>query len=381
MVAPRRLHLENFEARNLPSSGPVLIDNGEKLLIMGTTGPDVAQVDLVNNQLEIQFNGQSFQFSSVGVKHIIFKGYAGDDSFTNNTSLTSAAFGGPGKDTLIGGSSRDVLDGGDGDDSLDGREGNDGLNGRNGHDQMDGGKGNDLLLGGIGRDNMNGGDGDDSLNGEIGNDTENGGAGKDLLLGSLGDDSLNGGPDDDKIVGGEGKDKEIGDSGDDRLFGNNGDDNLSGGQGDDSLAGGNGNDSLSGGLGSDSMNGGRGRDSGSCDSDDSPSELEDMELVANLLGSAGESGQAEFKPGVSDDENLKIEVYGLASQITLKVKVDGVLVGQLASDSEGEGEFKLLDPNLSIIAGSILTLEDSNGTVLLTGTFANGQDDHGGDDD
>ena len=357
----RRLKLEAFEPRNLLSSGPFLVDHGQKLLIEGTMAADTAQVDMVNNQIEVKFNSQTFSFDSAGVKHIIFRGYFGDDTFINNTSLTSAALGMRGKDTLIGGSSRDVLEGGDGDDYLDGRQGNDGLNGMAGHDKIFGAAGKDLLLGGTGWDKMDGGEDDDVLSGDLGNDSENGGSGND------------------RMIGGEGKDSEIGDSGDDRIFGNNGNDYLSGGQGDDSLYGGNGNDSLSGGLGADSMHGGSGRDSGACDSDDTSSELEDLELVAMLLGS-GKSGQAEFKPGASEDKNLEVEVLGVGQNVTLTVKVDGVQVGQLVSDSEGEGEFKLKDPNLVIAAGTVLTLEDANGNILLTGTFANSQGNDGEDD-
>ena len=96
-----------------------------------------------------------------------FRAGEGDDSFANNTSLPSVAYGGGGSDTLIGGSGKDLLDGdgrcqiisdvspqeaprcmNPGDDVLHGRGGNDELYGGEGHDQLFGEAGNDYLDGG-----------------------------------------------------------------------------------------------------------------------------------------------------------------------------------------------------------------------------------------
>ena len=68
------------------------------------------------------------------VNRISFLGLAGSDSFTNDTSLQSVAFGGTGTDFLIGGSGIDLLDGGLDRDYLEGRAGNDSLVGGSGDD-------------------------------------------------------------------------------------------------------------------------------------------------------------------------------------------------------------------------------------------------------
>src|SRR5262245_27597503 len=56
---------------------------------------------------------------------IVFRGEAGNDSFTNDTNIASDAYGGAGDDTLRGGGGNDGLFGGTGTDELYGRGGAD----------------------------------------------------------------------------------------------------------------------------------------------------------------------------------------------------------------------------------------------------------------
>ena len=115
---------------------------------------------------------------------VIYRGYAGNDSFANFTSLSSNAFGGAGQDVLRGGTSRDTLRGQAGNDTLVGGGGNDVLRGGAGNDQLYGQAGNDLLHGGTGNDSLFGGAGNDDLIGGYGTDYLYGSVDNDRLVGS-----------------------------------------------------------------------------------------------------------------------------------------------------------------------------------------------------
>jgi hypothetical protein len=69
------------------------------------------------------------RFASWTVGKINFFGYGGNDSFSNSTGISCAAYGGDGLDTLTGGSGNDQLYGGAGYDYLYGMGGNDFLDG------------------------------------------------------------------------------------------------------------------------------------------------------------------------------------------------------------------------------------------------------------
>ncbi|HBJ37584.1 MAG TPA: hypothetical protein DDZ51_23075 [Planctomycetaceae bacterium] len=92
------------------------------------------------------------------ISSIFFRGYQGNDTFENKTSLRSEAYGDAGNDTLIGGSNADTFHGGSGDDVLRGGAGNDHLYGDGDNDQLFGGSGVDYLYGGSGNDSLFGGD-------------------------------------------------------------------------------------------------------------------------------------------------------------------------------------------------------------------------------
>lgn len=273
---------QQLENRNLLAT--ISLTNGQ-LLIGGSTGDDIASVTSSGSTITASITGlDSESFPSSNVDSILFIGLAGDDQFTNETSIPSTAYGQAGNDTLIGGSGNDkliggpgtdVFEGNDGDDEvrggIDGKKtirggaGNDRLFGGTGDNDIDAGDGDDLVHGGNGIDDVLGGDGDDMIypgNGNdivragAGNDSLNSGAGDDVIYGDEGEDLLFTGPGNDIIEGGEGNDNINGGDGDDNLKGGDGDDRLTGADGDDTIEGGAGADKINGGFGNDSIDGG-----------------------------------------------------------------------------------------------------------------------------
>ena len=112
--------------------------------IMGSEAADVASVSQQGKNLVVSLTGVTSKTYKVSqVKLVDFKGLGGDDSFTNNTTISSRADGGAGSDTLRGGSGIDDLRGRGGDDRLFGNIGNDSLYGCGGCDTIDCGVGND----------------------------------------------------------------------------------------------------------------------------------------------------------------------------------------------------------------------------------------------
>ncbi|MCA8989975.1 MAG: hypothetical protein KDA78_20180, partial [Planctomycetaceae bacterium] len=237
-----------------------------------------------------------------GANLIQFNGFAGNDTFINNSSINSIAFGGDGNDRLVGGNQADILIAGSPEDFL-------GSNGvaytRQGvyAEVLVGGWGNDMLVGDSAKTNLMMGDehelrshfqiygtsfgnSDHSVNsvdvnqnqiaiegdtgmGWIHHDTIVGGNnadwifgqnGRDTIYGNGGNDSILGGLLEDRIMGGDGDDHILGGTGDDFLTGQNGNDWIEGGAGNDILHGGNGNDTLDTGTGFDYVDAGAGSD-------------------------------------------------------------------------------------------------------------------------
>ncbi|MCO6044445.1 hypothetical protein NG895_11070 [Aeoliella sp. ICT_H6.2] len=341
----------------IPSTGVVQIE--------GTDLADrvfVEQVSSTHLQVSSTDNGytSTYQFLSNEVTEIVFRGYAGGDTFVNQTdrpALVDAGIGddfvvgGAGNDQLYGSGGSDRLIGGDGDDLIDGGDGGDQIYAGEGNDIAYGGDGDDRIEGGAGDDVIYGGAGDDSLLGELGNDvvrgqggndyvygndgndTLTGGDGNDWLRGGDGSDWLGGGTEDDNLYGEDGNDFADGGDGDDRVEGGGGDDVIYGGAGDDSLLGelgndvvrgqgghdyvyGNqGNDTLSGGAGDDRLFGGEGDDwLRGGDGDDYLYGEEGADLAE------GESGKDRIEGGIGDDL-----IYGGAG--------DDSLLGQLGNDT------------------------------------------------
>ncbi len=244
-----------------------LVDS--ELRIIGSDIADNAHVWSSSYYVYAELNGERERFYSWNVDSVYFVGYGGNDTFLNDTSLDTLAYGGSGNDRLTGGTGEDTLYGDGGRDNLNGRGGNDSIWAGSGDDYLYGGDGDDLLHGdagndriwaGGGQDYAYGDDGDDTIFAGSGNDYVYGGYGEDRLSGESGSDILNGGDDDDILYGHSGVDWLHGDDGDDILYGGNDGDRLYGDAGRDRLFGEAGNDRLYGGSGKDHLYGGSGAD-------------------------------------------------------------------------------------------------------------------------
>ncbi len=262
------------------------------LLIRGDAADDAVAIryDETHENIELRSEAGQNTYSLEVVNQITFFGGEGDDTFRNDTSLPSRAYGNAGDDILTGGAADDVLfgdhgvdsatemslvqlnavrnnfgawtaassAGGDidnngavdlrdlnlvrnyfgsavdaagraeGHDNLTGGEGNDELHGEGGDDLLDGLNGHDLLFGGSEADRLLGGLGNDVLHGQDGHDALYGEEGLDTLAGDDQDDFADGGVDDDVVIGGEGNDYLIGGLGNDTLTATAGDDTLVG---------------------------------------------------------------------------------------------------------------------------------------------------------
>src|SRR5262245_43922879 len=138
----RPLSLESLERRlNLAGNVPfdyVSLDSTTGILtIEGTQKNDVVVVSQAESTVTVDFTAGNLheidtfplagrgitRLDAGGVVRINFYGGAGDDQFTNKTSIPSYASGGSGDDTLVGGLGADTLDGGADDDTLIGGQG------------------------------------------------------------------------------------------------------------------------------------------------------------------------------------------------------------------------------------------------------------------
>jgi hypothetical protein len=93
-------------------------------------------------------------------------------------------------------------------------------------------------------------------------------------------------------------------------------------------------------------------------------------LTASLTGTTG-SGAACFSSG---DSSLKVRVSGLTANATYTVEVANgtaapTAVGQITTDANGSGKLSVSNLTATVSAGTVLTVVDSSGTTVLTGTF------------
>lgn len=290
------LHFESLESRQLLAG--IFFDAGE-VTIAGGSSSDVGTFEAANSTLfRATLNGFPDQtFSQSSVTHVTFIGFAGNDHFTNDSSVPSLMLGNDGNDILSGGSGVDVINGGAGNDQISGNIGHDRLIGHHGNDLINGGWGHDRIFGGSGVNELNGDSGDDLIFGGDQVDTIEGGDGADqifslggddivslghggtpgatdpadadLVLAGSGNDTLSGGNGLNIFYGGDGDDVFNGGNGENRMHGQNGDDVLNSGWRDDFLAGqvgddtiyaGDGNDYILPGFGDDTVNAGAGND-------------------------------------------------------------------------------------------------------------------------
>ena len=173
-----------------------------QLVIDGTNGNDEVVVSEIGvDEVSVTYtssptnNGPETQgeaiFARADFERIRFLGRDGDDSFTNETDINSAAFGHGGNDTLRGGNGHNWIQGGNGDDFIYGGDRNDLLRGRDGDDFIDGGRRHDRIFAGDGDDVISAGAGNDLVRGESGNDEIFGGNGNDRISPGSGQDVVN----------------------------------------------------------------------------------------------------------------------------------------------------------------------------------------------
>src|SRR5262245_55995984 len=126
--------VEQLEQRDVPAS--VSYPFNGLLTITGDRGDDHVQITYYQTRLDsfsttkIQVStswGDNFTFDTTSVTQIAFYGLAGNDWFSNSTSIPCVLSGGAGNDSLMAGSGDDVIYGGDDDDYLVGGAGGDWL--------------------------------------------------------------------------------------------------------------------------------------------------------------------------------------------------------------------------------------------------------------
>jgi Ca2+-binding RTX toxin-like protein len=360
----RHLQVEELMPRALPSGGTVTLSSSGLLSIIGTPHNDTATVSVSTynpSRLKVVLDGTTHTFNRSAVKSIFFDGKAGNDTFINNTSISSVAYGGVGNDKLIGGSGKDILLGGLGNDTIVGRSGN------------------DYIDGGLGDDTDNGGAGDDIVNDDNGNDNEMNGEENDQ--GNTCEASLS-----NSTTGATGQAEFNSTTKEFEL-------EVQGAPANSTL-----NVSINGTVVTTITTDANGK--GELEIDQATFTVPDQatitvgdpsnggltgtfqcgnnndqgqsELVAALTNSVSSMrGSAQFDPS---EQKLEVEVEGLAANTTYNVAIDGVVVSTITTDSEGEGEMQLVSSSLVVNDGSAITIGDPMAPVLQ-GTFAKSSED------
>jgi len=162
------------------SAGSVQVSGNGVLMIQGTAGDDVIDIQDTGSNIQVTVNGKATTYAYETVDSIQVDAGAGNDLVTIGDNVSDVyVYGGDGDDklldgdqgnTLSGGAGKDVMYGGAGDDRLNGNGGNDKLLGEVGNDRLRGGDGNDYVDGGSGNDRFWGGRGAQTMMGQGGND-------------------------------------------------------------------------------------------------------------------------------------------------------------------------------------------------------------------
>jgi hypothetical protein len=96
--------------------------------------------------------------------------------------------------------------------------------------------------------------------------------------------------------------------------------------------------------------------------------LERAKVTATLIGDTEVSGKMTFN---SVKNSLHTSVDGEVAATTYNVSINGVVVGQLTTNSVGAGRLHVTPSGVTIVAGSIISITDTAGSAAnLTGTFA-----------
>ncbi|MEZ6121943.1 MAG: hypothetical protein R3C49_02065 [Planctomycetaceae bacterium] len=155
LTGPAPAVVESLESRTLMSVANATLSSGRLTINANNTRTDVV-VNKVGSNIVVTDNAPggffltapTWKFSASSVKSVKFVGGSAADTFVNNYSVPTEAWGNGGDDYLEGANADDVLLGGDGRDTLKGYGGNDRLYGGDGVDKLYGMDGNDSLYGG-----------------------------------------------------------------------------------------------------------------------------------------------------------------------------------------------------------------------------------------
>jgi hypothetical protein len=406
--ARRPLCLDPLHERALPSATPIHLAGGV-LAIHGTPAGDVVTVkdDAANpNQLDVYFNNPNAPaatFALNKVKKISFTGGAGNDTFTNATSIPLVARAGKGNDVLIGGSGHNVLIGGPGQDTLVGGTGTNVLRAGSGSNTLHGGLGTNeffadkhaqvianghkknVVHGGAKFEQSSSGDlvttltdanGNKVGTAEISTETDDNGVTHTNVQ-----VEIDNGPADVTLaltIDPDGTGTNL------YTLGSITTDPE--GEGEFEVTDPANFPTVVDGKGtltaSDKATGGTNVLMGTFVSVQATTALS-----AQLMDSAGFTvGEARFDPS-SGEFGVRIEGAPANTTYTVFLNGDaksGVMVGTFTTDSEGFGHFELSAGVPTLAAGSTITIADASGATVLTGTFqpkaSEGGDDNGGDD-
>jgi Ca2+-binding RTX toxin-like protein len=121
-IRTRRLTplVDGLEARNLLTAGSVVQSGALVTIAPASTGQNVATVSYVSvsgqQKVDVNLNGTNYYFAPAGVAAVYYLGSctSGSQTFTNETSIHSVAFGGSGTNLFEGGSGSDEFVGGSG---------------------------------------------------------------------------------------------------------------------------------------------------------------------------------------------------------------------------------------------------------------------------
>jgi Ca2+-binding RTX toxin-like protein len=164
------------------TNASVGITGAGDLIVPGTAGNDVIDVQDISSAATVSVNGVLSAFGTTPISGVDVMAGAGDDLITIGPGVAPAeVWGGPGNDSVTAAN--------DAPDSLLGGKGNDSLTGGPGNDLIGGGPGDDTLLGGRGADTLIAGAGNDLLYGGRGDDLLIAPAGADTLFGGLGENA------------------------------------------------------------------------------------------------------------------------------------------------------------------------------------------------
>lgn len=94
-------------------------------------------------------------------------------------------------------------------------------------------------------------------------------------------------------------------------------------------------------------------------------------LTASLTGSTGTSGSITFTTNSSTGTNsLSVTVSGLTASATYTVLAGTTPLGAITTNASGKGELVVSNETATLASGTAITVTDSSGTTVLSGSLA-----------